>query len=82
MDGYSAIAPKELQKQRKASGNGEYNLIKYVRCHHHTRYMKPQCVLLRYWYLNQAIQIIQYFEFANCARKAHWEAYRIRRVSA
>ena len=37
---------KELQKQRKelqktvtkfkkASGNGEYNLIKYVRCHHH-----------------------------------------------
>jgi hypothetical protein len=30
---------KELQKQRKASGNGEYNLIKYVRCHHHTRYV-------------------------------------------
>ena len=26
VDGYSAIAPK----QRKASGNGEYNLIKYV----------------------------------------------------
>ena len=27
-----------LKKQRKASGNGEYNLIKYVGCHHHTRY--------------------------------------------
>jgi hypothetical protein len=42
VNGYSAIAPKRvtknrLQKQRKASGNGEYNLIKYVRCHHHTR---------------------------------------------
>jgi hypothetical protein len=24
--------------KRKESGNGEYNLIKYVRDHHHTRY--------------------------------------------
>jgi hypothetical protein len=42
MDEYSAIAPKEL-KQRKASGNGEYNLIKYVRCHHHTWYEATTC---------------------------------------
>ena len=35
---------KELQKQRKASGNGEiYNLIKYVRCDHHTRYEATMC---------------------------------------
>ena len=34
---------KLLQKQRKASGNGEYNLIKYVRCHHHTRYEATMC---------------------------------------
>jgi hypothetical protein len=38
---------KELQKRvtkaRKASGNGEYNLIKYVRCHHHTRYEATMC---------------------------------------
>ena len=78
MDGYSAIAPNKLQKRRKAIGNGEYNLIKYVRCIT-TQVMKPQCVLLRYWYLNQGIQ---YFEIANYARKTHWEAYRIRRVSA
>jgi hypothetical protein len=36
---------KELQKQRKASGNGEiYNLIKYVRCDHHTRYEATMCL--------------------------------------
>jgi hypothetical protein len=53
MDGYSEIAPKELQKQVKASGNGEYNLIKCVRCHHHAHQdMKQQCVLLRFWHLN------------------------------
>ena len=49
---------KELQKQRKASGNGEYNIIKYVRYHHHTRYMKAQCVRTcpaQSWHLNQAI---------------------------
>jgi hypothetical protein len=36
---------KELQKQRKASGNGEiYNLKKYVRsCDHHTRYEATMC---------------------------------------
>ena len=27
------LGKKQLQKQRKASGNGEYNFIKYVRCH-------------------------------------------------
>ena len=57
VDEYSAIAPEDiamffsklwnykklLQKQRKASGNGEYNLIKYVRCHHHTRYEATMC---------------------------------------
>jgi hypothetical protein len=53
MDGYYEIAPKVLQKQIKASGNGEYNLIKYVRCHHHAHQdMKPQCVLLRFWQRN------------------------------
>jgi hypothetical protein len=47
---------KELQKQRKSCGNGEiYNLIKYVRCDHGTQDMKPQCVLLRFWNLNQPI---------------------------
>ena len=41
---------KLLQKQRKASGNGEYNLIKYVRMSDviTTQDMKPQCVLLRF----------------------------------
>jgi hypothetical protein len=34
---------KQLQKQRKASGNGEYNLIKYVGCHHHTRCEATMC---------------------------------------
>jgi hypothetical protein len=37
---------KELQKQRKASGNGEYNLIKYVGCHHHIRYEATMCPAL------------------------------------
>jgi hypothetical protein len=34
---------KQLQKQRKASGNGEYNLVKFVRCHRHTRYEATMC---------------------------------------
>jgi hypothetical protein len=48
---------KELQKQRKSNGNaGEiYNLITYVRCDHGTQDKKPQCVLLRFWHLNQPI---------------------------
>jgi hypothetical protein len=33
---------KELQKQRKAR-NGEYNLIKYARCHRHTRCEATMC---------------------------------------
>ena len=43
MDGYSAIAPKkrerkELQKRQKQVRMANiYNLIKYVRCHHHAR---------------------------------------------
>ena len=42
-----------------------------------TQDMKPQCVLLRFWHLNQ------YFEITNCVRKTHWEAHLIlRRVSA
>jgi hypothetical protein len=32
--------------------------------------MCPQCVLLRFWQLNQSIQ---YFEITNCVRKTHWE---------
>jgi hypothetical protein len=78
MDGCSAIAPKELQKQRKACGNGEYNLIKYVRCHHHTRYEAttyPAQILE-----SQPSNTI--FEIVNCARKTHWEAHLIRRVYA
>ena len=35
-----------------------------------TQDVKPQCVLLRFWHLNQAIQ---YFEITNCVRKTHWE---------
>jgi hypothetical protein len=34
---------KQLQKQRKANGNGEYNLVKFVRCHRHTRYEATMC---------------------------------------
>ena len=34
----------QLHKQRKSSGNGEYNLlIKYVKCHQHTRYEATMC---------------------------------------
>ena len=32
-----------VTKARKASGNGEYTLIKYFRCHHHTRYEATMC---------------------------------------
>ena len=28
---------KSVTKARKSSGNGEYNLIKYAKCHHYTR---------------------------------------------
>ena len=34
---------KLLQKQRKANGNGQFNLLKYVRCHYHTRYEATMC---------------------------------------
>jgi hypothetical protein len=30
-------------KKRVTRGNGGYNLIKYVRCHHHTRYEATMC---------------------------------------
>jgi hypothetical protein len=74
VNGYSAIAPKrvtkkQLQKQRKASGNGAYNLIKYVRCHHHTRCEATMC----------PVQILTSqpsntdFEITNCVRNTYWE---------
>ena len=43
---------KSYRSKEKQVGNGEYNLIKYVT----TQDMKPQRVLLRFLYLNQAIQ--------------------------
>jgi hypothetical protein len=45
---------KRVTKARKASGKGEYNWIKYVRCHHHTRYEATMCPA-HIWHLNQAI---------------------------
>jgi cupin superfamily acireductone dioxygenase involved in methionine salvage len=33
-----------VTKARKASGNGEYTLIKYFRCHYHTRYEATMCL--------------------------------------
>jgi hypothetical protein len=37
--------------------------------------MKPQCVLLRFWHLNQPTKQynIKYFEITNCVRKTHWK---------
>jgi ribosomal protein S17 len=32
-----------ISKSRKASGKGEYTLVKYFRCHHHTRYEGTKC---------------------------------------
>jgi hypothetical protein len=66
VDGYSAIAPK-------ASGNGEYNFIKYVRCHHHTRYEATMCRAQILASQPSAIAIQSDFEITNCVRKTHWE---------
>jgi hypothetical protein len=64
---------KQLQKQRKTSGNGEYNLVKFVRCHRHTRYEATMCPAQILASQPSNILKIQYFEITNCVRKTHWE---------
>ena len=61
---------KTVTKTKKSKweiGNGEYNLIKYVRCLHHTRCEATMC----------PVQILTFqpsntdFEITNCVRKTH-----------
>jgi hypothetical protein len=63
----------ELPKGRKASGNGEYNLIKYIRRHHHTRYEATMCParILASQPSNTILNILK--SPCNCVRKTHWE---------
>jgi hypothetical protein len=63
---------KQLQKQWKASGNGECNLIKYVRCHHHTRYEATMCsAQILTSQPSNTILILRAIQ--SCVRKTHWE---------